>query len=142
MIETHSQEKIKLAMTEVDEAFKDSIVRSDVFPSLFEKICSNAFFIRVEFDSEICAYASMYANDKKSCEAYVSLIAVKQKFRKKRIGTEMMQKCFEHAKICGMQKVKLEVKKDNAAAISFYKKMGFSFFAECSPGSDYYITNL
>jgi RimJ/RimL family protein N-acetyltransferase len=45
--------------------------------------------------------------------------------RGKGVGTLLMTRVLEHAKVFGLQKVELNVYSDNLAAVALYKKFGF-----------------
>ena len=56
-------------------------------------------------------------------KAEINMIYVLEDCRNKGIGTKMLDYALEKCKIC--ENVTLEVRKDNACAISLYKKFGF-----------------
>lgn len=58
-------------------------------------------------------------------EIEVYNIAVDEKFRKKRIGSKLLDCCFDTEKLQGNVIYQLDVRKSNEAAIGFYKKQGF-----------------
>ncbi len=55
----------------------------------------------------------------------VSPCVVKREFRRKGIGTRLMERCFEYLKREGCGSVILHVTHDNTPAIKFYEKLGF-----------------
>ena len=55
---------------------------------------------------------------------YIYHLAVKQGFRKKGIGKELMERCFRSFKEINVSKCHMMVLKDNAEAQDFYKKIG------------------
>lgn len=53
-------------------------------------------------------------------------MGVRKEYRRRGIGRELLRLCLRHAqKICGLEKVELEVFASNRAAITLYEKMGF-----------------
>ena len=135
---------IKLkAMQECDSAFSDSIIERDNFREIYDKISSKAYFYIAEEindkNSDILGYVAVYANDLNTGRAYISLISVKEKAQGKRIGTALIEKCFEIARIKGMKESRLEVLNSNNKAISFYRHHGFSFESYNDEGDSQYM---
>ena len=58
-------------------------------------------------------------------EAEINLIAVAKSFLRQKIATKLLAKLREYAKKNLCSSIILEVRADNAPAISFYKKEGF-----------------
>ncbi|MDR2698945.1 MAG: GNAT family N-acetyltransferase [Candidatus Methanoplasma sp.] len=58
-------------------------------------------------------------------KASVPLFAVDPAYRKKGVGTRLMEEFSLQVLMDGMQYIQLEVKDTNAGAIAFYKKAGF-----------------
>ena len=78
--------------------------------------------------SQVDPYAG--CNDDLKKVAYISLIAVKPEYRRLGYGKKMLQHDIEYSKNKGMEKVRLEVRKDNEAAISYYQSLKFYFVDE------------
>ena len=62
-------------------------------------------------------------------EAHLLNIGVRQKFRKKGLGQDLLNKIILASKEMGSKKVFLEVRVSNKAAIELYKKSGFQKLA-------------
>lgn len=73
------------------------------------------------------AYVAFYANDKKSKQAYISVIAVKPEMQSNGIGANLINESICVARCHGMNKILLKVDKDNVRGINFYLKHGFKF---------------
>ncbi|MCD6493613.1 MAG: GNAT family N-acetyltransferase [Archaeoglobaceae archaeon] len=71
---------------------------------------------------EIAGFAIVYWDEN---GFYLGALGVKEKYRGKGIGKELVKKCVEFAKKKGYNKVWLEVNVDNKKAIEIYKNMGF-----------------
>lgn len=107
-----------------------------VFPHLTEKIesleayCEKlskfANFYAGTMNGETFGIAVFYSNNSQSKEGYITLIGLKSEFRGKGLGKALLEKCEQTAKENGMTKMLLEVDNDNASAVSFYKKNGYS----------------
>ena len=73
----------------------------------------------------LAAFPKKVSYRKSRC-AEIQNIEVSSAYRSKGIGSMLVQKCFEWAKIKGYQKVYVNAYFGNKQAIKFYKKNGFS----------------
>ncbi len=95
-------------------------------PSLFRWYMRNGLFLVAEENEKIVGYVigmKKGLKEKKEEESkggLIASIAVLPNFRRKGIGTSLMEKMMEK-----MEEVKVQVRKSNRAAIKFYKKLGF-----------------
>lgn len=64
---------------------------------------------------------------------YISLIAVDKNHRRKGIGGQLIRNALSLAADLGCERLVLDVREDNEAAISLYGKLGFDFIGERSP---------
>ena len=102
--------------TENEKQYLEKIYHSD----------SDIYLVAVEND-DICGVCCLsgYKRERLSHRAEVS-ISVKKSMWGQHIGTELLRTCLETAKKTNrIQIVSLEVRADNVAAISLYKKFGF-----------------
>jgi len=58
-------------------------------------------------------------------EGHILVIAIRDDYKKKGIGTFLMKKLMEIYEKKGIKKLKLEVRVSNVPAISMYKRLGF-----------------
>lgn len=68
---------------------------------------------------------NIYYINKETRIAYISIIAVNDKFRGKQIASLLLRNMYEKVSILGIKVIMLEVRKDNAPAQSLYYKNGF-----------------
>jgi [ribosomal protein S18]-alanine N-acetyltransferase len=68
-------------------------------------------------------------------EAHLILLCVRSSQRKRGIGRGLHQWLLESARVAGIASVQLELRADNAAAMSFYRRLGY---AETQWLPDYY----
>lgn len=87
-------------------------------PSLFKWYLRNGFFLVTEKNGKIVGYVIGMKEETK--EGLIASIAVLPNFRRKGIGTSLMEKMMEE-----MEEVEVQVRKSNHAVIKFYKKLGF-----------------
>ena len=105
-----------------------------------EKIYGSGITIAL-YREELIGFSCFYCNDYQSRTAYISLIAVKQEYEHKGYGTRLLEEVKKTARDRGMTRLRLEVRKNNDQAISFYRKKGFIFEQEMED-SFYVITEL
>lgn len=90
-----------------------------------EKLLENAVVLIATLQLSDVGITAIYVNDKENRNAYLSTIGAKRRVRHHGVGRALMQAACDVAVSNGMQCVKLEVSKQNDAAIGFYEKMGF-----------------
>ena len=61
----------------------------------------------------------------KYCWAPIANLYIQPEFRRRGIGTQLMQKCLDYLKSKGATRVELDVWTHNKEAISFYRKFNF-----------------
>lgn len=117
----------ELAIWLCDDAFTLSVTNRPDYPELFRKIDEKAIMLatyRVD-DFELCGYAAFYANDTESRQAYITLFCVRKELQRKYIGSLLMCSVINMAREAGMERIALEVLKQDTGAAAFYRKMGF-----------------
>jgi ribosomal protein S18 acetylase RimI-like enzyme len=53
-------------------------------------------------------------------------MGILKEYRGKGLGTQLLEKAIEHAKLNGIEKVELDVYESNLSAVALYKKLGFT----------------
>ena len=87
-----------------------------------ELSAENGYYITIEDNGKIMGYSGFrYVLD----EAHITTLAVHHKFRKKGIGTKLVEQLIKDAKARGLNKLYLEVRQSNTPAQKIYKKLGF-----------------
>lgn len=97
----------------------------------FSKFLNNpdSYCLIAEDNNKAIGYLAAFPKKvsyRKSRCAEIQNIEVSSAYRSKGIGSMLVQKCFEWAKIKGYQKVYVNAYFGNKQAIKFYKKNGFS----------------
>lgn len=92
---------------------------------LAEKFYESAKVMTISDKNEIMGFAAFYCNDQRDKKAFLSLIAVDTKYRNRGIGKELIKQVQMHCKFEGMNRLLLEVRKENQNAVQFYSSMGF-----------------
>jgi len=57
-------------------------------------------------------------------------ILVSKQHRRKGIGSELVKKCCDEAKMHGLRVIRAEIKKQNGVAMVFFSKCGFTDYAD------------
>lgn len=84
-------------------------------------------FGRILIDSEdgrIDGFIGFYVNDMQLKVAYVSSFVVSRAVEGKGLARRLFERFLEIARSVGMERMELNVRKDNLRAIAFYSKMG------------------
>ena len=81
-------------------------------------------FIVAKIGNEVVGYGGMYSV---MGEGYIYNIAVKRKYRKFGIGTNIVNELVNYSKIKSLNFLSLEVRKSNAPAINLYSNCGFEY---------------
>lgn len=127
-VEIESYDDILNAFLGFESCFPKICTNEERMKSYALKLMKNAVVTVALTDGCISGIASYYANDKETCEGYISMFGVKSGFRGKHIGQKLMEHCISIMKMRGMETVKLEVKETNTVAMAFYKAVGFEVY--------------
>lgn len=83
-----------------------------------------------------------YFNDFKERTAYITLLAVDKKHRGMHLASSLLSELEEYAHASGMEKIKLEVRKDNHVAQNLYTKFGYKISGGALDTSCYMLKYL
>ena len=109
-----------------DSSFMVGITHRENYLEIRNKMQRFAEFIVPRFDDGTpLGYVSMYANNKETKSAYISMFCIRPEFQKHHLGTLLMDKAAEVAQKNGMLSIKLEVLRENTKAQNFYLNYGF-----------------
>ena len=125
--------KEELPILKSDEEFRHNMA---------EKFHKYGNVITVEKEEEPIGFVAFYSNDISTQIAYISFIAVKQKYQGTGVGTLLLNICEEQSKKNGMNQIRLEVNTNNESAQLFYRKNGFDFETIASEKSYYMIKGI
>lgn len=78
---------------------------------------------------DLVGLLAIYCNDTNYTESFISNLSVLSSHYKQNIASQLLERCIEYTKILGFNSINLEVHIDNIAALSLYKKYGFSQFS-------------
>lgn len=80
------------------------------------------FYVALSDEGELMGYVGSYIV---ADEAYVTNVAVSERFRRMGVGAELVKTVSENARSNRASFISLEVRLSNTAAIELYKKAGF-----------------
>lgn len=118
------------------ETFSDLIEHVDI-REYSRKVAEHAN-VYIMKEEGTCGLEAIYMNDREHGTAYVTLFGISTAYRRKHLGTELFDHCIQEAVACGMRQLKLEVRKDNDAALSFYRREGLILLGD-SDEEHYYM---
>lgn len=95
----------------------------------------------IDSHEKICGILAAYLNDEVNHVAYLSFLAVAPECRGMHYAEMLLQTAEKEAGTCGMEKFKLEVRKDNSNAIGFYCSQGYEVVEEATKDS-YYMSKM
>lgn len=136
------KETVKNIIIKYDELFTKSVVKSQNFEELIDKIGCNANVISACINGQVAGYCAYYMNDFESQEAYITLIAVDEDFQANHLGTIMLDYIKAVAVINGFICITLEVHDNNVRAIRFYEHNNYCVEMTALKDSKYMKCNL
>lgn len=105
-----------------------------------------SFFSRLERRTRLLFHREKEEDDLDLHIGHVMNLAIDPPYRRRGLGTELLQAGLEYLKDLGAQRVELEVRTQNREAIQLYRKFGFSIERLInhyySNGDDAYLMRL
>jgi ribosomal-protein-alanine N-acetyltransferase len=83
----------------------------------------HSFFV-AELDGRLVGYAGMWVEGN---QAHIAKVAVTEGYRRRGIGSALLQQLLDHARRLGLPQAYLEVRRGNLAAQHLYRRFGFRF---------------
>ncbi|EPC04178.1 hypothetical protein L861_02375 [Litchfieldella anticariensis FP35 = DSM 16096] len=104
---------------------KDAFFSIPDIDSYIDKVMGSGNLVTHYNNGKLIGFVAFYCNDETMKHAFVSLIVVSPEMRNTGISCSLLETVVFMAKRKGMEKVRLEVKKNNHRAFGFYEKHGF-----------------
>ena len=124
--------RIHKYLEEINLQFKEELNISNI-TEYARKLNENAeIYFLINDAHEDIGMCAIYANDNKNKIIYISSISIKKEYISKGLGQYLLNYVFKLKYDYKMNHIKLEVKKNNQKAISFYRKNGFIITEEKS----------
>lgn len=90
-----------------------------------KKLAKKAELLSHDSFDQCLGFIFFYCNDPDKYSSYITLLMVTQMSRKSGIGTALVQYVLTLTAQRGFKVCRLEVRKENVAALKFYEAMGF-----------------
>lgn len=107
-----------------------------------KKIYEKSDIFGAVVDGEIVGIAAVYVNNHDTKQAYLTYIAFLEKYTHCGYGNKLLNSVLKTAQEAGMRQMKLEVKKTNSRAYTFYQKHGFVYSENASDNSVYLLRKI
>lgn len=117
--------KMKMSdIPQIVEIEKEAFTTPWTSAAFENELTSNHFakYMVMQIDEEIAGYGGMWMVME---EAHVTNIALRQKFRGKKLGERLLSELMQTAAFLGAVRMTLEVRESNYIAQGLYEKMGF-----------------
>ena len=94
----------------------------------------NYYFYSIRKDDVFIGFLAYYLEYQQKDTAYISVVYVKETYRKNGVGTEIIEELIRKFKTVHIKKIRLHVSLRNATAIRFWVKNGFNHIidVECN----------
>ena len=104
----------------------NSSLSDEEIENLTAKYSEKAIILLLRIKEDNAGIIAIYVNNISLKEAFVSMIAVKQKYRNRAVGITLLKRAESIAYIWGMEYMNLKVAKENQRAVDFYLKNGYT----------------
>lgn len=127
----------ELSILEISDFFKDH--DNDYFEKLSDRVDINEYSEKllessVQFtlrdDVDLIGLSPCYFNNDKEKVGYISSLTIRDGFRSKKLGSQMIQHISEYAKRQQYNSIMVKIHYDNHISHNFYIKNGFFDFIE------------
>lgn len=120
----HSQ--ILSLLHDIDSDFIPPLSQKINIEDYANKLIDNAVIIPIVSSGVVKAFIALYCNDAVQLKAYLSIIVVHSEYRKKGIAKLLIGTAIQYLKGINYKSFRLEVYKNNTAAISMYRQLNFT----------------
>ena len=143
IVKVDSFEQIYYAISECAGDLHDQSLNNETdLKHLSEKYFSNGTVFVAYESGKIAGLVAYYRNNFETKCAYLSMIVCKKKFCGKGIAAALYDEMYHDCRENSSVSLRLQVDKDNARAINFYKRRNFKFESAADEKSDYYIAEI
>ena len=91
----------------------------------FAKIDQDAVFEKKYIDGELAGFIAFYANDYESKQAFITMVLVDERYRRKNVAKELLTHVFAVLKDQGFNQCGLAMRPHNFKALRLYQSFGF-----------------
>ena len=123
---TAGEEEIFLHLKECNGYFIPPLEKKVNIREYSKKIFERSVTFEAWADRSLIGLIAAYLNDKENHTGFITNVSIVKDYKGKGIASALIKMCFQHSKNTGIDAICLEVSPENKAAISFYKKTGFT----------------
>ncbi|MFC5498405.1 GNAT family N-acetyltransferase [Caenimonas terrae] len=120
-----ASEEISSLLEEVDADFYPRLSSQVSIPIYAEKIVKNSTIFSIRESGRLTAFVALYCNDRVTWTAYMSMLCVAKGRRKDGLATGLVRNGIDYLANLGFLRLRLEVYKNNSAAVNFYRRLDF-----------------
>lgn len=120
-----SKDKLFDFLLKIDNEFNPSLSEIIDISEYSEKLYSNANLFEAWDGDELVALVAMYANNKETKKAFITLVYCVETHRRQGITNNLLNLAFAYLKKISFNSVFLKCVLDNTPALNMYKKLGF-----------------
>lgn len=135
----NGEKQIYQIMEQLSECFFDSTVNRSM---LSKKIAQFGCFLVGYDDANIVGFIGYYSNNTRDKAGYITTIVVTPNYQGIGVGSKLLRTCLDDCRDKGMEKCRLEVRKDNRNAQRFYSARGFFKEKDATEMTEFLICNL
>ena len=126
MLNSSDAKSIEQHLCECDTKFIPPLSMRVNLPEYSKKLAECADRFEFWDKTRLVALVAAYLNAPDRQFGFISSVSVCSEFEGRGLGSQLLKKCFEHARQKGFQVLNLEVGAANIRAVEFYIKQGFT----------------
>ena len=135
--DTDSYDLVRHFLQKCDMSFQVPLSQRVDIDSYARKILDHSYIFLAKENCRTVGLASFYINDFLNRAAYLSLLCVDCNYYRRGIARSLVKLGLDKVREMQMSVVKVEVFKENIAAMNLYKSLGFTILANKTPLSVY-----
>jgi ribosomal-protein-alanine N-acetyltransferase len=129
-IATASTEQIYSHLKECDKRYCPPLSSRIDLLAYAIKLSDKSITFEAWEEDRLVGMVNAYLNDLSSRTGFITNVSVVQKCAGLGVGSALLEMCFERARKLGIERINLEVSRENSTAIRLYTKAGFRVSAE------------
>lgn len=133
---TASSRQIYQHLLECDGNFVPKLSERITLEEYSDKLYCNSTTFEAWNKDTLVALVAAYFNNRVNNLGYITAVSTKKQYMGKGIASHLMRECIAYARMKNFSTLQLEVNRQSNAAISLYKKLGFSISGE---SGDFYL---
>ena len=129
-VKTASKEQIYSHLKECDGNFTPPLSSRGDLLDYSRKIFEKSVSFEAWQDKVLVGMINAYLNDPSSQTGFITNVSILKEYMGKGIASTLLEMCMEHARNLSYTGLKLEVSRENSAAIKLYSRAGFKVIEE------------